>query len=140
VAAVGDIDGWPLTLGWSTGRIGLDVVGPETWIAASAVNLIESSALGQEIGWNGSWQEAVSVGGRGSGWGLNVEADRFRGLVREVPEASSPWNRWFVDKQVAVHAWRETYDPQRRQVVMAWYRGPEGRHRIEAVAGPLRKG
>lgn len=138
VAEIGDIDGWPLTLSCSTGRIGIDVLHPETWIAASATNLIESAALGQEVRGAKSWLEAVPVTGRGPGWGLNLEADRLFGLVPEVREASSVWNRWFVDEHVAVHAWREAYNEERREVVMAWYRSPEGLHRIEAVVGPLR--
>ncbi|GAA4638747.1 hypothetical protein GCM10023196_097710 [Actinoallomurus vinaceus] len=149
VAVVGDTEGCQLTFDWSTGRIGVDVVGPETWIADSVVNLIESAALAQYI--YGSiaphrmarrvdrWQEAVPVEGKGPGWGLaNVSSERFRGLVPEVTQASSPWNRWFADEQVAVHAWLTTYEIDREEVVMAWYRGAQGRQRIESVTGPLR--
>ncbi|MEV0396412.1 hypothetical protein [Polymorphospora rubra] len=35
------------------------------------------------------------------------------------------------------HAWQVTYGPARPEVVMAWYRGAEGRRRIEAAVGPL---
>ncbi|BCJ69644.1 hypothetical protein GCM10009779_08960 [Polymorphospora rubra] len=136
-ATVGDVDGgYPLGLSWSTGRI--SVVDPDTWIANDADNLIESSALGQAVYADRTWSEAVPVGGRGPGWGLEgVTSDRFRGLVPEALEASSPWNRWYLDEQVAVHAWQVTYDPARPEVVMAWYRGAEGRRRIEAAVGPL---
>ena len=129
VATVGDADGWPLTLDWTTGRIGIDVVGPRTWIAESAENLIESSALGQALRGDRSWHEvALST----------VDGDVFHGVVPEVAEASSPWNRWYLDDRAAVHAWAETYELPRRTVVVAWYRDAEGRRRIESVAGPLR--
>jgi hypothetical protein len=137
VAEVGDEEAWPLMLSWSTGRIGLDVLHPEAWIADSAEGLIESAALGQEIHLDGSWREAVPVSGRGPGWGLDVGVDRFTDVVAEVRAASSEWNRWFVDDHMAVHAWRQTYDEERSQVVMAWYRSAEGLRRIEAIVGPL---
>ncbi|MGW0731947.1 hypothetical protein [Streptomyces sp. NPDC002851] len=134
ILPVGDIDGWLLTLDWATGRIGVDVTGPDTWVASSAVNLIESCALGQSIYGDRSWREAVPVAGRGEGWGLDVPSARFRGLVPEVAEASSPWNRWYLDAHVAVHGWLTTYEVPRREPVMAWYRDRHGRRLIESVA------
>lgn len=137
VAVVGSKEGYSLTLSWSTGRIG--VVEPDFWIADSAINLIESCALGQSVCADEAWSEAVVLGGKGAGWGLtDVGSDAFRGSVGEVAEASSEWNRWYVDEHVAVHGWRATYEPERHEAVMAWYRDDEGRRRIEAVAGPLR--
>lgn len=136
VAVVGTKEGCPLTLSWSTGRIG--VVAPDHWIADSAVNLIESCALGQSVHSDDTWVEAVQTGGRGPGWGLTgVASDAFRDAVAEVAEASSAWNRWYADEKVAVHGWRLTYEPERREAVMAWYRGAAGRRRVEAVAGRL---
>jgi hypothetical protein len=137
VAIVGTKEGYPLTLSWSTGHIG--VVAPDYWIADSAVNLIESCALGQRIYTDDSWSEAIQLDGKGPGWGLKaVTSDDFRDAVPEVTEASSEWNRWYADEQVAVHGWRLTYQPERSEVVMAWYRDAAGRRRIEAVAGKLR--
>ncbi|BEL04582.1 hypothetical protein Q0Z83_027730 [Actinoplanes sichuanensis] len=136
VATVGHKDGFALTLSWSTGRIG--VVEADFWIADSAVNLLESCALGQCVYTDEAWSEAVELGGKGPGWGLTaVGSDAFRGLVGEVVEASCEWNRWYVDEQVAVHGWRVTYDMDRPESVMAWYRDADGRRRIESVAGPL---
>ncbi|MET7426854.1 hypothetical protein [Dactylosporangium sp. NPDC005555] len=137
VAIVGSKEGYPLTLSWSTGRIG--VVEPDFWIADSAVNLIESCALGQSVYADEDWTEAVELGGKGTGWGLTaVGSDAFRGAVGEVVEASSEWSRWYLDEHVAVHGWRVTYEQERSEVVTAWYHDAEGRQRIEAVAGPLR--
>ncbi|MGX6606139.1 hypothetical protein ACWKSP_29035, partial [Micromonosporaceae bacterium Da 78-11] len=136
VAVVGMQDGYPLTLSWSTGRIG--VVTADCWIADSAVNLIESCAVGQSIYADETWSEAVQDGGKGRGWGLTgVASDAFRNSVAEVAEASSEWNRWYLDEQVAVHGWRLTYKLERPEVVMAWYRGAAGRRRVEAVVGRL---
>ncbi|GLY04154.1 hypothetical protein [Actinoplanes sp. NBRC 101535] len=138
VATVGSEEGGHLlTMSWATGRIG--VVSPDCWIADSATNLIESCAVGQSIQADRSWTEAVPVNGRGPGWGLEgLPSEAFRGAVAEVVEASSEWNRWYLDDQVAVHGWRVTYEPQRSEAVMAWYRGDSGRRRIEAVTGALR--
>lgn len=136
VAVVGMIYGFPLTLSWATGRIG--VVEPDWWIADSATNLIESCALAQRIYADDTWSEAVQADGKGPGWALTgITSDAFRGAVPEVAEASSEWNRWYLDEQVAVHAWRLTYEPERTQVVRAWYRGDAGRRRVEALAGQL---
>lgn len=136
VADVGTKEGYSLSLSWSTGRIG--VVEPDFWIADSATNLIESCALGQSVYTGEAWSEAVQLGGKGAGWGLTaVGSDAFRGVVGEAVEASSEWNRWYLDEHVAVHGWRATYEPERHEAVMAWYRDAEGRRRIEAVAGPL---
>ncbi|MEU8664473.1 hypothetical protein [Actinoplanes philippinensis] len=137
VAVVGSVEGFHLTLSWSTGRIG--AVEQDFWIAGSAVNLIESSALGQSIYTDESWSEAIERDGKGAGWGLaTVGSEAFRGTVGEVAEASSEWNRWYLDEHVAVHGWRVTYERERGEAVMAWYRTAEGRRRIETVAGPLR--
>jgi hypothetical protein len=137
VAVVGSKEGYCLTLSWLTGRIG--VVESDFWIADSATNLIESCALGQSVYTDPAWSEAVEIGGKGAGWGLTaVGSDAFHGVVGEVVEASSEWNRWYLDEHVAVHGWRATYEPERHEAVMAWYRDAEGRQRIEAVAGPLR--
>lgn len=136
VAVVGSKEGYPLTLSWSTGRIG--VVEPDYWIADSATNLIESCALGQSVYTDEAWTEAVELEGKGAGWGLAVDSNAFRGAVDEVIEASCEWNRWYLDEHVAVHGWRVTYEADRSEAVMAWYRNVEGRRRIEAVAGPLR--
>ena len=57
-----------------------------------------------------SWREAIPVNGRGRGWGLDVPSARFRELVPEVTEASSAWNRWYLDAHVAVHGWLTTYE------------------------------
>ncbi|MBU2662653.1 hypothetical protein KOI35_03960 [Actinoplanes bogorensis] len=136
-AVVGSKDGCSLTLSWSTGRIG--VVEADYWIADSATNLIESCALGQSVYDSDAWTEAVELEGKGKGWGLTaVGSDAFRGAVGEVVEASCEWNRWYLDEHVAVHGWRVTYERERNEAVMAWYRDAEGRRRIEAVAGPLR--
>ena len=145
---VGYTEGWPLTYSWSTGRIGCDVMGPDYWIAHSATNLIESAALGQYV-LGGSpydrirrgdrWEEAIPVDGKGPGWGLApVSSEQFRDVVPESVEASSPWNRWFIDDEIAVHAWQTTYESPRREVVMAWYRSRKGRRKIESITGPLR--
>jgi hypothetical protein len=137
VAEVGVIDGWPLMLDWATGRIGIDIHEPETWIAHSLVNLVESAALGQSLYLSPTWQKAV-MRGHGPGWGVEASTlEQLSGHVPEVAEASSPWNHWLMDQDVAVHGWRATYEPARRLAVMAWYRSPEGRRRIEAAAGPL---
>lgn len=137
VAEIGEIDGWPLMLGWSTGRIGIDIHEPETWIAHSLVNLVESAALGQSLYLSKIWKKAV-LRGHGPGWGVGAEAlDLMRDHLPEVSEASSPWNHWLMDQDVAVHGWRATYEPARRVAAMAWYRTPQGRSRIEAVVGPL---
>jgi hypothetical protein len=134
-AEVGLVEGaWWVLLSWSTGRIG--VIHPENWVATSADNLIESSALGNEISDDDSWREAVPVGGRGA-YLPGMASDRFAGHLPEVTEASSPWNRWYMDEHVAVHGWRATYDPTRSEVVLAWYRGPLGRRRLESLTGPL---
>ncbi|MEV4418319.1 hypothetical protein [Catellatospora sp. NPDC049609] len=126
---------WPVLLSWSTGRIG--VIHAENWVATSVDNLIESSALGNEISDDDSWREAVPVDG--GSWHLSgITSDRFADHVPEVPEASSLWNRWYMDEHVAVHGWRATYDPARFEVVLAWYRDPLGRHRLESLTGPLR--
>lgn len=137
IAEVGEHEGWPLALSWSTGNIGIDLQNP-IWIADSAENLIESAALGQGIYGSPSWREAVLVTGKEPGQGLDIEVERFHSVVPQDRLASSQWNRWLVDDHVAVHAWHDAHNEKRRQVVMAWYRSPEGRHRIEAVAGPLR--
>jgi hypothetical protein len=137
VAEVGEIEGWPLMLDWSTGRIGIDVFAPETWVAHSALNLVESAALGQSLYLSTVWRKAV-MPGHPPGWGLEPEA--AAGLAEVVPEAgeaSSPWNRWLMDQDVAVHTWQGTYEPSRKVATMAWYRNPQGRRRIEAVAGKL---
>jgi hypothetical protein len=137
VAEVGELDGWPLMLDWSSGRIGIDIHAPETWIAHSLVNLVESAALGQSLYRSDAWQKAV-LRGHGPGWGVEAATlERLRPLVPEVVEASSPWNHWLMDQDVAVHGWQATYEPTRRVAVMAWYRTPEGRRRIEAATGPL---
>ena len=136
VAVVGYEEAHPLTLSWSTGRIGL--VAPDYWIADNALVLIESCALGQSIYADDTWLEAVQADGKGPGWGLTaVDSVAFRDAVPEVAEASSEWNRWYVDEQVAVHGWRVTYERERHEVVMAWYRDSVGHRRIEAVAGRL---
>jgi hypothetical protein len=137
IAEVGVLEGWPLTLDWSTGRIGIHIYAPETWIANSLVNLVESAALGQSLYPGTGWQKAV-MRGHGPSWGLEAESmDRLRGEVPEVAEASSPWNHWLMDDDVAVHGWRATYEPARQVAVMAWYRNREGRRRIESAVGPL---
>lgn len=135
-AVVGTKEGYPLTLSWSTGRIG--AVEPDFWIADSATNLIECSALGQSVYTDDTWSEAVQLGSKGPGRGLTaVGSDAFRGAVAEVVEASSEWNRWYLDEHIAVHGWRVTYEQERPEAVMAWYRDAEGRQKIEAVAGSL---
>lgn len=137
VAEVGVLEGWPLMLDWSTGRIGIDIHQPETWIAHSLVNLVESAALGQSLYLSGTWRKAA-LRGRGPGWGVGPEAlEQLQGQVPEVAEASSPWNQWLMDDDVAVHGWQATYEPSRRVAAMAWYRTPAGRRRIEDAAGPL---
>lgn len=137
VAVVGSKDGCYLTLSWSTGRIG--VVESDFWIADSATNLIESCALGQSVYTDKDWSEAVELEGKGAGWGLTgVTSDMFRGVLGEVVEASCAWNRWYLDEHVAVHGWRVTYEQERSEAVMAWYRDAAGRRLIETVAGPLR--
>ncbi|GAA0580418.1 hypothetical protein GCM10010172_76770 [Paractinoplanes ferrugineus] len=136
VAVVGSKEGYPLTLSWSTGRLG--VVEPDYWIADSAINLIESCALGQSVYTDEAWSEAVELGGKGAGWGLAVDSNAFRSAVGEAVEASCEWNRWYLGEHVAVHGWRVTYEAKRSEAVMAWYRDEEGRRLIEAVAGPLR--
>lgn len=124
-----------MLLSWSTGRI--RVMHVESWVATSADNLIESSALGNEIADDDSWRDAVPVGGRS--WHLSgVTTDRFVGCIPEAAEASSPWNRWYMDEHVAVHGWSATYDPARCEVILAWYRDPLGRQRIESLTGPPR--
>jgi|tagenome__1003787_1003787.scaffolds.fasta_scaffold20953047_5 hypothetical protein len=136
-AEIGQIDGWPLMLDWATGRIGIDIHEPETWIAHSLLNLVESAALGQSLYLSTTWHKAV-LRGHGPGWGVEGDAlEHLRGQVPEVVEASSPWNHWLMDQDVAVHGWRATYEPARRMAAMAWYRTPEGRRRLEAVVGPL---
>lgn len=137
VAEVGAIEGWPLMLDWSTARIGIYIHEPETWIAHSLVNLVESAALGQSLYLDDGWQKAV-MHGRGPGWGVEAESlERLQNEVPEVTEASSPWNHWLMDDDIALHGWRATYEPARRLAVMAWYRTPEGRRRIEAAVGRL---
>lgn len=137
VAEVGDLEGWALMLDWSSGRIGIDIHQPETWIAHSLVNLVESAALGQSLYLSGTWRKAA-LEGRGPGWGVGpVALERLQSQVPEVIEASSPWNHWLMDQDVAVHGWQATYEPTRQVAAMAWYRTPEGRRRIEAAAGPL---
>jgi hypothetical protein len=137
VAEIGQIDGWPLMLDWSTGRIGIDIHEPETWIAHSLPNLVESAALGQSLYLSTTWRKAV-LRGHGPGWGVEAATlEQLRPHVPEVAEASSPWNHWLMDGDVAVHGWRATYEPARRLAVMAWYRTPQGRRRLEEVAGPL---
>jgi len=137
VAEVGEIEGWPLMLDWSTGRIGIDVFAPETWVAHSLPNLIESAALAQSLYLSTVWRKAV-MPGRPPGWGLEPEAaEQLPDLVPEAAEASSPWNRWLMDQDVAVHSWQATYEPTRRTATMAWYRTAQGRRRLEAVVGPL---
>jgi hypothetical protein len=137
VAEVGVLEGWPLTLDWSTGRIGIHIYAPQTWIANSLVNLVESAALGQSLQSAAGWHKAV-LPGRGPSWGLEAESlERLRGEVPEVAEASSSWNHWLMDDGVAVHGWQATYEPARKVAVMAWYRSAQGRRRIEAAVGPL---
>jgi hypothetical protein len=137
VAEVGELEGWPLMLDWSTDRIGIDIHQPETWIAHSLVNLVESAALGQSLHVSDDWRKAA-LRGRSPVWGVGPEAlDRLRGQVPEVSEASSPWNNWLMDDDLAVHGWQATYEPTRKVAAMAWYRSPQGRRRIEAAAGPL---
>jgi hypothetical protein len=138
VAAVGYVEGFPLTLDWSAGHIGIDVYEPETWIASSVTNLIESCALGQSIYGDPAWREAVPVISKGRGWGVDVPSVAFRDVVPEAAEASSPWNRWYLNNDVAVHGWQIAYKSSREEHVMAWYRGPTGRRIIEAVTGALR--
>lgn len=133
VSEIGEVHGWPLMLDHATGRIGLDIHGPETWIAESLPNLVESAALGQSIYLSKRWRKAVPVRSNGPGWVL----DRLLGRVPEVAEASSPWNRWLQDGDVAVHGWQATYEPTRSVTAIAWYRTPAGRQRIEAAVGPL---
>ncbi len=140
IAEVGALEGWPLILDWSTARIGIHIYAPETWIANSLVNLVESAALGQSLHPDTGWRKAVMLG-RGPSWGLEAESlERLRAEVPEVPVASSPWNHWLMDDDIAVHGWQATYEPARRVAVMAWYRSTEGRRRIEAAVGPLADG
>ena len=137
VAEVGEIEGWPLVLDWSTARIGIHIYHPETWIAHSLMNLVESAALGQSLYLGEGWKRAVKPG-RGPGWEVATESlERLRNEVPEVAEASSPWNHWLMDQDVAVHGWRATYEPARRMALVAWYRTPDGRRRLEAAVGPL---
>jgi hypothetical protein len=134
---VGERQGWALMLDWSSGRIGIDIHQPETWIAHSLVNLLESAALGQSLYLSSGWRKAA-LQGRGPGWGVGpVALERLQTQVSEVSVASSPWNTWLMDQDVAVHGWQATYEPTRQVAVMAWYRTPEGRRRIETAAGPL---
>jgi hypothetical protein len=137
VAEIGDLEGFPLMLDWKTERIGIDVFAPETWVAHSLPNLVESAALGQSLYLSKVWQKAV-MPGRPPGWGLEPQAvERLTEAVPEAVEASSPWNFWLLDQDVAVHSWRATYEPTRKKATMAWYRTPAGRRRLEAVVGPL---
>ncbi|GAA3948559.1 hypothetical protein GCM10023085_33570 [Actinomadura viridis] len=115
------------------GRVGVSDGGPFIEVAASVPQLIESHAIMDLVS---SWDPCPGTLGPGvstePGVGL---AARIDGLA-VVPEASGPYDTWYLSDRVAVRIyWSWTSRRPRTRGLQMWTSGEKGRRQVEMAAG-----